>query len=347
MNEIMICKCLHVVKTINFFNLISRGDCLRPILIGILGSLFFSFAFIFNRSMELSGGSWIWSSSLRYYFMLIILLLIVRGKKNVMPVFQHIKKDPVRWIIWSTVGFGTFYATLTYATVHAPGWLVAATFQLNIVAGSLLVPYINKKNTSIPIQSVFVSFIIILGVFIMQLEHASKVPISGVMLTVLPLIVAAISYPIGNRKMMQVVNGGLTTTQRILGMTICSMPFWILLSIYGLFTYGPPGSDQIWQTFVVAIFSGIIATQLYFYATELVQHDNYKLAGVEATATGAVVFALLGELLFLGAPMPRVISFIGIALVLSGIVLHSIISTIIDKKQVIETEERTVSNPHL
>src|SRR5699024_994320 len=125
-----------------------------------------------------------------------------------------------------------FYASLAYATVHAPGWLVAATFQLNIVAGSLLVPFINKKNASIPVQSVFVSFIIILGVFIMQLEHANKVPLSGVVLTVLPLIVAAISYPLGNRKMMQVVNGELSTTQRILGMTISSLPFWIILSIY-------------------------------------------------------------------------------------------------------------------
>lgn len=319
---------------------------MRPILIGILGSLFFSFAFIFNRSMELAGGSWVWSASLRFFFMLPILLILVRGKKNVLPVLQHIKKSPVQWIVWSTVGFGTFYASLAYATVHTPGWLVAATFQLNIVAGSLLVPFINKKNASIPVQSVFVSFIIILGVFIMQLEHANKVPLSGVVLTVLPLIVAAISYPLGNRKMMQVVNGELSTTQRILGMTISSLPFWIILSIYGMFSYGAPGPNQIWQTFIVAFFSGIIATQLYFYATELVQHDNYKLAGVEATATGAVIFALLGELLFLAAPLPKLSSFIGIALVLSGIVLHSIISTLIDRKRPIHPDKRAASDSH-
>src|SRR5699024_5286563 len=152
---------------------------MRPILIGLLGALFFSFAFIFNRSMELAGGSWIWSSSLRFYFMLIILLFLVRGKRNLMPVLQHIKKSPFQWIIWSTVGFGTFYATLTYATVHAPGWLVAATFQLNIVAGSLLVPLINKKNRKIPIQSVLISSVIILGVVIMQIEHANQVPLKG------------------------------------------------------------------------------------------------------------------------------------------------------------------------
>lgn len=317
---------------------------MRPILIGLVGALFFSFAFVFNRSMELAGGSWVWSSSLRYYFMLIILLFIVRGKKNVMPVLQHIRKKPIPWLIWSTVGFGTFYATLTYATVHAPGWLVAATFQLNIVAGSLLVPFINKKNRTIPVQSVIISSVIILGVVIMQIEHANEVPLSGVLLTIFPLLIAAVSYPLGNRKMMQVVDGELSATQRVLGMTIMSMPFWIILSIYGMFSYGPPGVNQLWQTFVVAIFSGVIATMLYFYATEQVQHDNYKLAGVEATVTGAVVFALLGELLFLGAPMPKLSSFIGIALVLSGIILHSVLSALIDRKKPKYNSERVTSN---
>jgi len=309
---------------------------MRPILIGLLGALFFSFAFIFNRSMELAGGSWIWSSSLRFYFMLIILLFLVRGKRNLMPVLQHIKKSPFQWIIWSTVGFGTFYATLTYATVHAPGWLVAATFQLNIVAGSLLVPLINKKNRKIPIQSVLISSVIILGVVIMQIEHANQVPLKGVLLTIFPLLIAAVSYPLGNRKMMQVVNDDLSTTQRILGMTICSMPFWIILSIYGMFSYGPPGVNQLWQTFVVAVFAGVVATQLYFYATELVRHDNYKLAGVESTVTAAVLFALIAELLFLDAPIPKLTSFIGMSIVLSGIVFHSILSALIDKNQLIQ-----------
>ena len=309
---------------------------MKPILIGLLGALFFSFAFVFNRSMELAGGSWIWSSSLRYYFMLIILLFMVKGRQGTVRVLQHIKKAPAPWIIWSTVGFGIFYAMLTFPTIYAPGWLVAATFQLNIVAGSLLVPFINKENKTIPIQSVLVSIIIIMGVIMMQIEHANQVTTRELVLTIIPLIVAAISYPLGNRKMMQVVNGELTTTERILGMTIASMPFWIILSIYGLFTYGPPGINQIWQTFIVAVFSGVIATVLYFYATELVRHDNYKLAGVESTVTAAVLFALIAELIFLNAPLPKLTSFIGIALVISGIIFHSIISSLIDRKQIVQ-----------
>jgi len=154
---------------------------LRPILIGLLAALFFPFAFIFNRSMELAGGSWIWSASIRFFFMLPLLFLFVAFRKQVKPVLLHIKKRPIAWIIWSTVGFGFFYAPLTFATIYAPGWLVAATFQLNIVAGSLLVPLINKQNRKIPIQSVFISLIIIFGVFLMQIEHAENVAMKGVL----------------------------------------------------------------------------------------------------------------------------------------------------------------------
>ena len=120
---------------------------MRPIFIGLLAALFFSFAFIFNRNMELAGGSWIWSASIRFFFMLPMLLIFVRLRKQVLPVLHNIKKYPKEWIIWSTIGFCFFYAPLTFATIHAPGWLVAATFQLNIVAGSLLVPFINKSKS--------------------------------------------------------------------------------------------------------------------------------------------------------------------------------------------------------
>lgn len=306
---------------------------MRPILIGILAAFFFSFTFILNRSMELAGDAWVWSASIRFFFMLPIFWIIVSSRRNIIPVFKHLKKYPIQWIIWSTVGFGLFYAPLTFATIYAPGWLIAATFQLNIVAGSLLVPFINKSNPKIPIQSVLISFVIIIGVFLMQLEHANAVPVKGLMLTIIPLIVSSISYPLGNRKMMLLVNGELNTIQRILGMTIASMPFWLILSIFGAFHYGAPSQSQLFQTFIVAIFSGVIATILYFYATELVQHDNHKLAGVEATSTTEIVFVLLGELIFLGAVFPNFISIIGILLVIIGIALHSLASTLIDKRR--------------
>lgn len=306
---------------------------MRPIIFGLLSALFFSFTFILNRSMELAGGSWVWSASLRFFFMLPILWIFVGWRRNIKPVLIHIKTYPVQWIIWSTVGFGLFYAPLTYATIYAPGWLVAATFQLNIVAGSLLVPIINKSHRVIPIQSVIISLIIFSGVILTQIEHAESVPLKGLILTIIPLIISSISYPLGNRKMMQVVDGDLNPVQRTLGMTIASLPFWILLAVFGLFNYDAPSSGQVFQTFIVAITSGVIATILYFFATDMVRHDNHKLAGVESTSSAEIIFALIGELLLLGVVFPSLVSWIGIALVIAGIILHSVVATLIDRKK--------------
>ncbi|GGE55480.1 membrane protein [Pullulanibacillus camelliae] len=299
---------------------------MKEILIGLSSALFFSVTFILNRSMGLDGGSWIWSASLRFFFMLPILFIIVGCQKRIGPVFIHIKKQPVAWCVWSTVGFGLFYAPLTFASSYGPGWLVAATFQLTIIAGSLLVPFINAKagdNPTIPLSSIGISSIILIGIFCMQLEHAFSVPVTDVVLCVLPLVLSAFAYPLGNRKMIQLVNGDLNTFQRMLGMTIASLPFWVVLSIYGALKDGMPSTQQLGQTFIVALSSGIIATVLFFYATEQVKHDNHKLAAVEATQSGEVVFALLGELLLLHAPLPKLLSFIGMALVIIGMVVHS------------------------
>lgn len=299
---------------------------MKVLLIGIMAALFFSVTFVLNRAMELEGGSWIWSASLRFFFMLPMLFIIVGMRKSIKPVFLHLKKNPFPWLIWSTVGFGLFYAPLTFATIHGPGWLVAATFQLTIIAGSLMVPFLTKNSdlgNTIPVKSILISLIIIAGVVFMQVEHANAVPLSSVILCVLPVLVSAFAYPLGNRKMMEVASGELSTFQRILGMTIASLPFWVLLSIYGLITDGLPTGSQVSQTFIVAVSSGIIATSLFFYATELVKNDQHKLAGVEATQSGEVIFALCGEIFFLSVAIPSLFSLFGILCVIFGMILHS------------------------
>lgn len=42
--------------------------------------------------------------------------------------------------LWSVVALVLFYAPLTYAAAFSPGWLVAGTWQLTILAGVLLTP---------------------------------------------------------------------------------------------------------------------------------------------------------------------------------------------------------------
>ena len=50
--------------------------------LGLLAAFFFSFTFILNSQMNISGGSWVWSASLRYLFMLPILFIILLLKKE-------------------------------------------------------------------------------------------------------------------------------------------------------------------------------------------------------------------------------------------------------------------------
>ena len=71
----------------------------RALWYGILGALFFAFTFIFNRSMNLSGGSWMWSASLRYLFSLPMLAVLVWRKGELVGVLSAIKKAPLSWLV--------------------------------------------------------------------------------------------------------------------------------------------------------------------------------------------------------------------------------------------------------
>lgn len=286
--------------------------------------------------MELSGGSWIWSASLRYIFMIPFLLLIVIRRGNLRPLLQEIKKRPGIWLLWSFVGFGLFYAPLSFAAAYGPGWLIAGTWQITIISGSLLVPlFYETVQTStgpvkirgkIPFKGLAMSLIILLGVAVMQLQHAYELSVKEVLIGILPVIIASFAYPLGNRKMMEVCSGRLDAYQRVLGMTLASLPFWLLLSAYGLATAGTPSTGQTIQSIMVAISSGVIATVLFFQATDMVKGNMQKLAAVEATQSIEVLFAVAGEVLLLSAPFPSSVSWGGMFFVMVGMVLHSYVS---------------------
>jgi Putative multidrug resistance efflux transporter len=72
------------------------------------------------------------------------------------------------------------------------------------------------------------------------------------LLGIIPVIVASFAYPLGNRKMMDICVGRLDAYQRVLGMTLASLPFWFLLSLYGLFTAGVPSKEQTIQSVLAA-----------------------------------------------------------------------------------------------
>lgn len=315
---------------------------MREIWIGVLSCMFFAVTFILNRSMELSGGSWLWSTSLRYFSMVPFLLIIVHYRKGFAPLKKEMKANRIPFFIWSVVAFVFFYGPITYAAAYSPGWLLAGTWQLTIVAGVLLAPLFmivvktadgeRSIRQKIPIISLGISLIILGGVVLIQIPHANEVNIRTLWLGIIPVIIAAFAYPLGNRKMMGLLEGRLDAFQRVLGMTLMTMPVWFIVAIYALFTVGAPSMSQLVQSFIVGISSGVIATTLFFIATDRVRNDQGKLAAVEATQSTELIFVMLGEMLIIGIPLPGPIALTGVAIIIMGMALHSFQTVLLKKK---------------
>ena len=311
---------------------------MKEIALGILASLFFAVTFILNHAMEMQGGSWLWSASLRYFFMLPFLLVIVFYRKGFAQLTNEMKNQPVAWLLWSFVGFVLFYAPLTFAAAFGPGWLVSGTWQFTIVAGVLLAPLFvsviagKTVRQKIPLVSLLISCVILAGILLIQIPQAQSVNPKNLALGILPVVIAAFAYPLGNRKMMEVCGGRVDTFQRVLGMTIASMPAWIVMAIYAVLTVGLPSLNQVYQSLLVGISSGVIATILFFIATDRVRDHQGKLAAVEATQSTEILFVIVGEVLLLGIAFPDPIALAGLGVIIVGMLLHSYYTMILGKK---------------
>ena len=288
---------------------------------GVLASFFFAFTFILNRSMNLGGGYWLWSACLRYLFMLPMLAVLVWREHSWPEVKTEIQRRPKRWVLWSTVGFGLFYMPLTMASIYGESWFVAATWQLTIVAGVLLTPLFGR---AVPVKNFLMSCLVLVGIFLLQIPNLHTGALDHIVMPLILILIAAFSYPLGNRKMM--ILSQLSTLQRVFGMTLCSMPFWTVLSVVAYFRAGLPSGGQILQSLGVALFSGVIATILFFKATDLVKQNPKQLAVIEATQSGEVLFTLLGGILLLGDSMPDAVGFLGIVIVVLGMIGNSLVS---------------------
>ncbi|MFJ7972736.1 multidrug resistance efflux transporter family protein [Psychrobacillus sp. NPDC096389] len=325
---------------------------MREILLGVLASLFFAVTFILNRSMEVSGGSWLWSSSLRFFFMLPFLLIIVSYRKGLANTFHELRSAPAPWLIWSFVGFVLFYAPLTFAAAYGPGWLISGMWQFTIVAGVLLAPFFSVRikdriiKQKIPVISLLISFVILIGIILIQIPNTNSLSMSAVFLGILPVVVAAFAYPLGNRKMMDHLDGKLDTFQRVLGMTIASLPAWIILVVFALFTVGLPSMNQVIQSLIVAVSSGVIATTLFFMATDRVRNHQGKLAAVEATQSTEILFVIVGEMIILHIPLPTPIALIGLGIIILGMFLHSYYTKVLNTRAVALTSNTAEKKVH-
>ena len=136
-------------------------------------------------------------------------------------VHKIIKSAPAPWLLWSFVGFVLFYAPLTFAAAYGPGWLISGMWQFTIVAGVLLAPLFMMKvenvviKQKVPVVSLFISLLILIGIILIQVPNTESVNLRMIFLGILPVLIAAFAYPLGNRKMMGHLNGRLDTFQRV------------------------------------------------------------------------------------------------------------------------------------
>lgn len=302
---------------------------IRAFLLGLLASLFFAVTFVLNRQMGIVGGHWIWTASLRFFYMLPMLFLLLLPGRRYLRVMGEIRRDIAGWLLWSTVGFGIFYLFICLASTFGPSWLVAAAWQMTIIAGALLTPLLYGKSDRqthgrVPARQLLTAVVIVAGVVLVQIRYATLSDAGGVIAGFVCVLVAAFAYPLGNRQMMRLTAGRINTLERLFGMTLCSMPFWLALAAVGLALGLYPTVSQYQQTFVVALFAGVIATLLFFRATEMVRYDPGHLAVIESTQSGELVFALLGGVLVYHDTPPDLAGFVGLGIVVLGLVMNSL-----------------------
>lgn len=306
----------------------AQRRALLAVFIAFCSALFFTMTYVLNRASATAGGHWAWTASLRYLITLPLLLPLMPWQGGASPVLRSIRAHPWSWLKCGAIGFLIFYCTLSFAASSGPSWLVAGTFQFTVIAGMLCAPFIYKDaRKKIPLPAVAIALVILAGLLLMQLQQAGGSLDATAWLAVACVLVGAVAYPLGNRLLLlhlEETGENLNATQRVFGMTLVSLPLWILVAVFGWFQAGLPSWGQVGLSAGVALSAGVIATILFFQATGMVRDQPIALGAAEAMQAAELVFAMCLGSLFLHEPWPRGQALGGAALVICGIVAFAV-----------------------
>ena len=170
------------------------------------------------------------------------------------------------------------------------------------------------------------------GIVLVNLDRRDGETLSSVV-GVLPVLVSAFAYPIGNQLVQEGRNGGrgwiphldspitASATARVLLLTLGSVPYWLLTLL--LPHPARPTSQQVLGTAVVAVCATVIGTSIFLRARQSVGRDADAIAKVDATQAGYTTFSLGGEVLFLGALLPGPQGWVGLVLTLGGLAAYA------------------------
>jgi len=295
--------------------------------IALLSALFFTLTYVLNRAVVGSGGHWQWAVILRYLITLPLLAVVLPLQGGLGALPHELRTHPRQWLVWSSVGFVLFGLPLTWAASSGPSWLVAGSFQVTVLAGPLMAPFIYRdERARWHAGALAIGALIVIGVMLLQFGHAHGALNASAWLAVGAVVFAAFAYPLGNRKILlhlERTGTRLGAVQRVFGMTLASWPLWWLLAIVAWITVGPPTLRETLLAGGVALSSGVIATVLFFHATERVGRQPTALAAVEAMQAAELLFATAIGAVFLHEAIPGALAATGGVAIIVGIVLFA------------------------
>lgn len=302
----------------------NTGRAPRLICQGLVASALFSTTFVLNRAISLQGGSWEWSAALRYIetaAMLMLWLLVSKGPAYLAILGRLFVQRAGFWLVAGGVGYGVFYACCCFAANHAPGWIVAATWQGTLIATPVVLRAFGEK---VPLRGLVFLGLIFMGIIGLNANRLlAGVPLEQVMAGVVPLGIAAFCYPVGNQLLNRLRHNPAPLYHplqdplaAVLLMTLGALPFLIGLVII---THPPaPDMEQVAATSIIALVAGCLATPLFIHARNT-SSNPYLIAAVDATQAGEVAFTLLGESLLTGHLSLGLADYAGLAAVMGGL----------------------------
>ncbi|WP_448098264.1 multidrug resistance efflux transporter family protein [Luteibacter yeojuensis] len=307
-----------------------RSNALTAVAIALLSALFFTLTYVLNRAVVSGGGHWQWAVILRYIVTLPLLAAVLPFQGGLGNLPHELRSHTRTWLGWSTVGFVLFGVPLTWAASSGPSWLVAGSFQVTVLAGPLMAPFIYRdERARWHGGALAIGALIVIGVMLLQFGHAHGALDASAWLAVGAVVFAAFAYPLGNRKILLHLERSGTkigAVQRVFGMTLASWPLWLVLFVLTWMTVGPPTLREVLLASGVALSSGVIATVLFFHATERVGRQPTALAAVEAMQAAELLFATAIGAVFLGEAIPGALAATGAIAIIVGIGLFAWVS---------------------
>ena len=333
----------------------------KMIVWGLIASAFFSTSFVLYQLMSVQGGHWFWSASFRCFFMWLLLsvFILLQNKLNPSKLIALCKLFASHWQFWCVtggIGLGT-YGLLAFAADYAEGWVIAATYLFTVVASLVVLSFFGQSfQKKVIVYSVIVFIGVVLANVGEGLRHSTSQGTDWhalLLFGALPAFIASFCFPLGNQLIWQaaqpkghsthptdaISKAANNETSKLLQkvpqvtspllsnplhkvwlMSLGSLPMWLLL---GIMVQPPaPSVSQMTISFLVALMAGVLGTTTFLHARSLAKQPQ-QLAAVDATQGSEIIFALLGGMLLLHTPMPSGLSFVGIALVIIGLVLFA------------------------